>query len=155
PAANQPAASVSNLSAATAARSRTCSPIATPTRGGPPGTAKAPYGRFWMGKWLPSGTGTHDSCPRSRPPFEFGTHPFLLLSWEPCRCWGIRSPVPVVGRLRAKSHVIEPFMGNAWAQLRGEGAGGEDLAEGCSYPGESPCSQGLCRFGWESRLLVP
>ena len=44
--------------AAAAARSSTCSPIATPTRGASSPTEKTPYGRFATGNGEPSGTGT-------------------------------------------------------------------------------------------------
>src|SRR5262245_17148556 len=42
------------------ARSRTCSPMATPTRAGSPGRRKTPKGRFWIGKCESGGTGTKE-----------------------------------------------------------------------------------------------
>ena len=43
-------------------RSSTASPIATPGRADRPLRAceKMPYGRFWIGNWLPSAPGTHE-----------------------------------------------------------------------------------------------
>src|SRR3954470_23996739 len=61
--------SASSPDPASSARSRTCSPIATQTRGSSPRWEKTPYGRLFTQKPLPSGTGTqvliHSAFPLS------------------------------------------------------------------------------------------